>query len=156
MLTASRCWNGKDLDSPNHQDHMYNTQKEAFGNAGPCPASHPVRMPQVAYETLWDTAAFKSMWPKDGSNPFTLSFVGTSGYGTHADYMFGWKGDSLQRAMDSSCMFQACENGKPLKSQSVAQMNKCAAKTLVHEEIDGCKFPCCLLKLVLQELTIIH
>ncbi len=118
---------------------MYNTAKEAFAPAGPCPDTHPVRMPQVAYETLWDTTQFASMWPADGSNPFVLSFAGSNGYGTHADYMFGWKGDALQRAMDSSCMFQACENGKPLKSQSVAQMNKCAVKTQVPEDIDGCK-----------------
>ncbi len=123
---------------------MYNTAKEAFRPAGACPSSHPIRMPQVAYETLWDTTQFKDVWPKDGSNPLYLSFANNAGngaYGTHADYMFGWKGDSLQRAMDSSCMFQACENGKPLKSQSVAQMNKCAAKKLVNENIDGCK--CC-------------
>jgi hypothetical protein len=122
---------------------MYNTAKEAFVPAGPCPASHPVRMAQVAYETLWDTTSFNSMWPKEeGSQPFVLSFDDTKGYGTHADYLFGWKGDSLQRAMDSSCMFQACENGRPLKSQSVAQMNKCSVKSQVNEDIDGCKLNC--------------
>lgn len=36
-------------------------------------------------------------------------------------------------------MFTACENGKPLKSQSVAQMNKCAVKNAINENIDGCK-----------------
>ncbi|KAF2188814.1 hypothetical protein K469DRAFT_724217 [Zopfia rhizophila CBS 207.26] len=131
------CWDGKNLDSPDHQSHMYNTAKEAFSPAGPCPASHPVRMPQLAYETLWDTTQFNSLWPKDGSNPFVLSFGDNKGYGTHADYVFGWKGDSLQRAMDSSCMFTACENGKPLKSQAVAQMNKCAVKNSVIEDLDG-------------------
>ncbi|PVH80564.1 hypothetical protein DL98DRAFT_491417 [Cadophora sp. DSE1049] len=131
------CWDGKNLDSPDHQSHMFNTAVEAFSPAKPCPASHPVRMPQLAYETLWDTKQFDAMWPADGSNPFVLSFGDEKGYGTHADYMFGWKGDSLQRAMDSSCMFQACENGKPLKSQSVAEMNKCAVKTSVKENIDG-------------------
>jgi len=131
------CWDGKNLDSPDHQSHMYDTTKAAFQPSGPCPASHPVRVPQVAYETLWDTTQFNSMWPKDGSNPFVLSYGDNKGYGTHADYLFGWKGDSLQRAMDSSCMFQACENGKPLKSQAVAQMNKCAVKNFVNEGIDG-------------------
>ena len=133
------CWNGKDVDSPNHQDHMYNTQPEAFSPAGPCPASHPVRMPQVAYETLWDTTQFNNMWPKDGSNPFFLSYNDNKGYGTHADYLFGWKDDSLQKAMDSNCMFQACENGKPLKSQAPAAMNKCAVKSSINENLDGCK-----------------
>jgi hypothetical protein len=131
------CWDGKNVDSPDHQSHMYNTNKEAFQDAGPCPASHPVRVPQVAYETLWETQQFANMWPKDGSNPFFMSYGDNKGYGTHADYLFGWKGDSLQKAMDSSCMFQACENGKPLKSQTPQQMNKCAVKTAVNENLDG-------------------
>ncbi|KAL1889492.1 hypothetical protein Sste5346_008870 [Sporothrix stenoceras] len=131
------CWDGVNLDSPDHQSHMYNTQGEAFSNAGACPASHPVRMPQVAYETLWDTTGFNHLYPTDGSNPFFMSYGDDHGYGTHADYVFGWKGDSLQRAMDSSCMFQGCENGKPLLSQSVTEMNKCAVASTVHDDIDG-------------------
>ncbi len=119
---------------------FYTGKPDGFAAADPCPASHPVRMPQLAYETLWDTTQFDKLWPADGSNPFVFSFGGDAhGYGTHADYMFGWKGDSLQKAMDSSCMFQACENGKPLKSQSVADMNKCSVKSAVKENIDGCK-----------------
>ena len=69
-------------------------------------------------------------------------------YGTHANYLFSWKGDALQKAMDSSCMFQACEDENPLKSQGVAAMNKCAVKSSVNENIDGCKLECLLLKLI--------
>jgi hypothetical protein len=129
------CWDGKTLDPPDHQSHMFNTVRDAFQNAGPCPASHPVRVPQVAYETLWDTTQFNNMWPSNGQNPFVMSYDDNRGYGTHADYVFGWKGDSLQRAMDHSCMFQACENGNPLKSQSVQAMNACSVKDMINEDI---------------------
>jgi hypothetical protein len=119
---------------------MFNTAKEAFVAAGPCPASHPVRVAQVAYETLWDTAQFANMWPADGKNPFVLSYSDNMGYGTHADYLFGWKGDSLQRAMDDDCFFHAC--GSPgvqgvLKTQTVKEMNACKVKDFVEEDIDG-------------------
>ncbi|KAK1759140.1 hypothetical protein QBC47DRAFT_420179 [Echria macrotheca] len=134
------CWDGKNLDSPNHQDHMYATTKGGFQEAAPCPASHPVRVAQVAYETMWNTTVFKDMWPKNSNKqPFVWSFEG-NGYGTHADYLFGWKGDSLQRAMNSTCMFHKC--GSPgvqgiLKTQTVAEMNNCAVKKMVDEDVDG-------------------
>jgi hypothetical protein len=134
------CWDGKNLDSPDHQSHMFSTTKGGFREAGPCPESHPVKMPQLAYETMWDTAAFADMWPTDGSQPFVWSYADHKGYGTHADYVFGWKGDSLQRAMNDSCMFHAC--GSPgvqgiLKTQTVEDMNACAVDSTVTEDVDG-------------------
>ncbi|RYP42462.1 hypothetical protein DL767_000150 [Monosporascus sp. MG133] len=131
------CWDGKNVDSPDHQSHMYNTAREAFRPAGPCPASHPVRMPQLAYETMWDTAQFDDLWPADGSpQPFVWSYNDDKGYGTHADYVFGWKGDSLQRAMDSDCMFRGC-GGSVLETQSVADMNECVVESSVDEDVEG-------------------
>ena len=117
---------------------MYNTAGEAFVPADPCPESHPIRMPQLAYETMWDTTMFNGMWPEDGSNPFFWSYDDSKGYGTHADYIFGWKGDSLQRAMDSDCMFQDCGRGV-LDIQSTAEQNKCSVESSVDEDVDGCK-----------------
>ncbi|KAI6080875.1 hypothetical protein F4821DRAFT_42495 [Hypoxylon rubiginosum] len=134
------CWDGVNLDSPDHQQHMYSTTKGAFQEAGPCPASHPVRVPQLAYETMWNTTAFADMWPSDGSQPFVWSYDDSKGYGTHADYVFGWKDDSLQRAMNSSCFFHAC--GSPgvqgvLKTQTVEEMNECAVQNTVTEDTEG-------------------
>ncbi|KAJ8123344.1 hypothetical protein ONZ43_g683 [Nemania bipapillata] len=130
------CWDGKNLDSPDHQSHMYNTiTRDGFTNAPPCPASHPIRMPQLTYETVWDTTKFNSMWPSGTPNPFVWSFEGTKGYGTHADYMFGWKGDSLQRAMNKSeCFYDGCGS---IKKQVMSTANKCTVKDFVGEETDG-------------------
>lgn len=129
------CWNGKDLDSPNHQDHMYNTGKGGFVSAGACPSSHPIRMPQVAFETMWNTTMFndKSLWPADGSQPFVWSHDDMTGVGLHGDYLFGWKGDALQRAMDATSLL----SDGALKQQSVADCNKCSVKATVNEKIDG-------------------
>jgi len=129
------CWDGKNLDSPNHQSHMYNTvNSEGFTNAPPCPASHPVRVPQVAFETVWDTTPFNSMWPADAPNPFVWSYDGSS-YGTHADYLFGWKGDSLQRAMNKSeCFYDGCGS---IKKQPMATANNCKVQDMIGEETGG-------------------
>ncbi|TGJ82735.1 hypothetical protein E0Z10_g6034 [Xylaria hypoxylon] len=130
-----RCWDGKNLDSPDHQSHTYNTvNTDYFNNAPACPASHPVRVPQVTFETTWDTTKFNSMWPSGAPNPFVWSFEGNS-YGTHADYMFGWKGDALQRAMDKSeCFYDGCGS---IQKQSMATANKCQVQDMVGEQTDG-------------------
>ncbi len=139
LITLNRCWDGKNLDSPDHQSHMYNTIRyDGFTNAPACPASHPVRMPQLTYETVWDTTKFNSMWPSGTPNPFVWSFHGTSGYGTHADYMFGWKGDSLQRAMNKSdCFYDGCGS---ITKQPMSTANRCTVKDMVGEDTDGCMF----------------
>ncbi|KAI1172250.1 hypothetical protein F4777DRAFT_590656 [Nemania sp. FL0916] len=130
------CWDGKNLDSPDHQSHMYNTiTRDGFTNAPPCPASHPVRMPQLTYETVWDTTKFNGLWSQGMPQPFVWSFEGTRGYGTHADYMFGWQGDSLQRAMNKSeCFYDGCGS---IKKQQMTVANQCTVKDFVGEVTDG-------------------
>ncbi|KAI2634825.1 hypothetical protein GGS26DRAFT_551460 [Hypomontagnella submonticulosa] len=130
------CWDGKNLDSPDHQSHMYNTiTQDGFTNAPKCPESHPVRMPQVTYETVWDTTKFNSLWPSGAPNPFIWSFEGSSGYGTHADYMFGWKGDSLQRAMNKSeCFYDGCGS---ITKQAMSVANQCTVPDMVGEDTEG-------------------
>lgn len=120
---------------------MYNTVvSEGFVNAPPCPPSHPVRVPQVAFETVWDTREFNKMWPEGAPNPFVWSwevpgYQGGHGYGTHADYLFGWKGDALQRAMDTSeCFYDGCGS---LKKQPMSEANKCKVEDFVGEETEG-------------------
>ncbi len=137
-LNEPRCWDGKNLDSPDHQSHMFNTIKsDGFTNAPKCPDTHPVRVPQVTFETVWDTSKFNSMWTSGAPNPFVWSFEGAAG-GTHADYMFGWKGDALQRAMDKSeCFYDGCGS---ITKQPMATANKCSVSTMVNEVTDGCKF----------------
>ena len=139
VLTSPRCWDGKNLDSPDHQSHMYNTiTQDGFTNAPACPSSHPVRMPQLTYETVWDTTKFNSLWPSGTPNPFVWSFEGTSGYGTHADYMFGWKDDSLQRAMNqNNCFYDGCGS---ITKQAMSTANQCTVDDFVGEETDGCMF----------------
>lgn len=50
------CWDGKNTDSDNHKDHV------AFPDlviTGQCPESHPVNLPGILFETIWDTHAFE-------------------------------------------------------------------------------------------------
>ncbi|KAI0878151.1 hypothetical protein GGS24DRAFT_509172 [Hypoxylon argillaceum] len=129
------CWDGKTLDPPDHASHVAYPSSGTFESNGPCPATHPVKIPQLFYEVIWDTTQFnnKADWPADGSQPFVWSFGDKTGYGNHGDYVFGWKGDALQKAMDTNCNI----NCPALKSQNIQQGNQCSVQTSVNENIDG-------------------
>lgn len=103
-----------------------------------------MQTPQVFYETIWDTTPFndKSQWPADGSQPFVWSFGDKTGYGIHGDYVFGWKGDALQRAIDSNSQCNSDLLGNKLncptlKGQTIEQANKCTVKVTVNDNLDG-------------------
>ncbi|OAL53827.1 hypothetical protein IQ07DRAFT_501979 [Pyrenochaeta sp. DS3sAY3a] len=134
-----QCWDGKSLDSPDHRAHVVHpvSGPAAFPVVNiTCPASHPVHVPQLMYEVMWDTTSFnnKDDWPLDGSQPFVLSNNDTTGYGQHGDYVFGWKDDSLQRAMDSACYLRNCSL---LTEQPPKAKNLCNVPVTVDEDIDG-------------------
>ncbi|KAK1757956.1 hypothetical protein QBC47DRAFT_420838 [Echria macrotheca] len=134
------CWDGKNLDSPDHKSHV------AYPTAGPqtftgssvgttCPTTHPVKIPQIMLEIVWDTTAFnnKADWPAD-EKPLYLSTGDNTGYGQHGDYVFGWRGDALQRAMDAGCTGASCSNLKVLTNEEAA---KCKVPERVNEKWEG-------------------
>jgi hypothetical protein len=130
------CWDGKNLDSPDHREHVAYPATGTFESGGKCPDSHPVRLPQILLETVWDTRQFnnKADWPTEaGSQPFVWSSGDQTGFSTHADYVFGWKDDSLQKAMDAAQYVSA----PSLKKQNVAAQNQCQVKDMVGERFDG-------------------
>ncbi|KAK4163136.1 hypothetical protein QBC43DRAFT_345307 [Cladorrhinum sp. PSN259] len=135
------CWDGKNLDSPDHSSHMaYSPGSPTLAGAN-CPASHPVRVPQLMYEINWDTRSFnlpEYFDEKTQTQPFVYSFGDATGYGQHGDYIFGWKDDALQRGMDAvlgeNCVNDLCPI---LKSQGATEAAKCVKGTQVPDEVVG-------------------
>ncbi|KAK8065557.1 hypothetical protein PG997_012304 [Apiospora hydei] len=138
-VTFPSCWDGKNTDSPDHKSHIA-YPNGAFEMGSACPSTHPVKIPQVMYEIIFDTRQFnnKAEWPADGSQPFYWSFGDNTGYGIHGDYLFGWKDNALQKAMDGHCANDRCA---PLKRQTEAQANACLKSQSFKESIgdDQCE-----------------
>jgi hypothetical protein len=57
-ITFPTCWDGKNVDSPDHKSHVAYPVTGTFESGGKCPASHPVRLPQLMYEVMWDVSDF--------------------------------------------------------------------------------------------------
>jgi len=133
-VTFPSCWDGKNTDSPDHKSHISYPASGTFESGGACPASHPVKIPQVMYEVMMDTRQFnnKADWPADGSQPFVWSHGDPTGFGIHGDYVFGWKGDALQKAMDTKCSGDSC---KALQRQSNDKAIACTKSQMAKEDI---------------------
>jgi hypothetical protein len=146
----NRCWDGVNLDSEDHSSHVafpegpISAGLQIFGTD--CPASHPVRLPLLFMEIIWDTRPFNdpALWPTDGSQPFVFSMGDPTGFGQHADYLFGWEGDSLQRAMEVCTGGDGVPWNCPvLTTQDMETMNNCRQPNKIEEIVESqCKSTC--------------
>lgn len=61
------------LSTTGPQSHVSHPPGAFFGVE--CPASHPVHLPLLFMEIVWDTRPFNDpeLWPEDGSQPFVFS-----------------------------------------------------------------------------------
>ena len=69
------CWDGKNLDSPDHRQHVAYAPGNSALAGDKCPTTHPIRIPQVMYEIMFDTRQFSDpkYW-QDGKQPLVYSF----------------------------------------------------------------------------------
>ncbi|KAJ2918466.1 hypothetical protein MD484_g1941, partial [Candolleomyces efflorescens] len=95
------CWDGKNLDSPDHKSHV------AFRSGGPdkgdcTDPKYPVSIPRIFLEIYWNTGTFDKVrdQAKNPNQPFVFAYGDETGYGNHADFYNGWESGVLQRAVD--------------------------------------------------------
>ncbi|KAK2030075.1 hypothetical protein LX32DRAFT_338649 [Colletotrichum zoysiae] len=87
------CWNGKDLDSPDHKSHMAYPDLVMTGT---CPDGFDTSVPNILYEVIWNTAAYKNR-----NGRFVIANGDVQGFGYHGDFMAGWDEDFLQSAINT-------------------------------------------------------
>mmetsp|Transcript_12092 Transcript_12092/g.17383 ORF Transcript_12092/g.17383 Transcript_12092/m.17383 type:complete len:207 (+) Transcript_12092:92-712(+) len=85
-ISFQECWDGVNLDSPDHKSHVAFRQGEA--EDAPCPGTHPVRLPRLDFFIRWFNTS-RARWRfSDDSLVF------------HADYISGWDESFLQQLLD--------------------------------------------------------
>ncbi|KAL2019650.1 hypothetical protein VTK56DRAFT_9465 [Thermocarpiscus australiensis] len=107
------CWNGKDIESPDHKSHVAYPD---LITTGTCPKGFDVKLPGLMYETIWATNEFAGV-----PGEFVISNGDVQGFGYHGDFISGWDSNFLQAAVDQ------CTNGS-------GKVSDCPLFTLQSED----------------------
>ncbi|SDD58422.1 DUF1996 domain-containing protein [Aquimonas voraii] len=99
------CWNGVDLDSPDHKSHM--AYPETVGGVTRCPASHPVALPRVSYHYAFpvkpenfDPQTRSSRGWRLASDMYAVAGATPGGFSLHGDWINGWHVEAMQAVID--------------------------------------------------------
>lgn len=89
------CWDGQNLDSPDHQSHM--SYPIGAYNDGACPDSHPVHLLSLFYEYLAPTGNF----PYNGAGTWMLSNGDNQGLRFHGTRFYSYTGLNMHLMVSS-------------------------------------------------------
>ncbi len=111
-IATPQCWNGTDLDTPDHRSHLADMRRNAKG-VNSCPSSHPWIIPQftmgVAYSI--EPGDRPELWhlSSDAMLPDALRRPGAS---FHSDYFEAWDED-IRLRWEAACLDQQlnCSDG---------------------------------------------
>jgi hypothetical protein len=109
MVIFPACWDGKNLDSPDHKSHM------AYDEGGTCPSTHPVKIPEIAMNLHYDVTRTTNL--RLSSDNYSN---GPGGFSGHADWINGWNEDVLNMVVNNclkarkDCHANLLGNGKEL------------------------------------------
>ena len=101
-----QCWDGRNLDSPDHSSHMAHAHWYENG----CPSSHPVPLSQITVNVRYEVAeAGDSRHFRLSSDMYDTTKPG--GLSLHADWMNGWDPE-IQKIWIDNCSHKAmdCSN----------------------------------------------
>ncbi|KAM5541685.1 hypothetical protein V8D89_004666 [Ganoderma adspersum] len=135
------CWDGVNLDSPDHKSHMaYPVQ--AY-NTGDCPDTHPVHLVSLFYEMLVSVGQF-DYW---GNGTWVFANGDTTGYGHHGDFTNGWDVELLQEAIDTCTQAQGNVLDCPPLAAAIdqASADACVLETDIVDEDTGFSAPIAVL-----------
>jgi hypothetical protein len=93
------CWDGVNLDAPDHASHMAYSEALPVAGGGltiTCPATHPVRLSQVSYN-MGFPVTLQNANPAGNSGSWRLASdmydttTAAGGYSVHGDWFMAWE-----------------------------------------------------------------
>jgi hypothetical protein len=102
-LRFPMCWNGKDLDSPNHRSHMaYGTGGDGWvTRQGGCPSTHPVHLPELTLFANFVAHGNTSEWYLSSDRMPGMTHPNGSTF--HADWFGAWD-NGIQHTWTQKCV----------------------------------------------------
>jgi hypothetical protein len=95
-ISFPQCWDGVNLDSPDHRSHMAYPIYRNYPQRSSCPPSHPVLLPNISVLLHYPVKPgdTPSTW-RLTSDKYSTSIRG--GLSAHADWMNGWDQPTLNK-----------------------------------------------------------
>ncbi|KAF2085078.1 WSC-domain-containing protein [Saccharata proteae CBS 121410] len=136
QVTFPGCWDGKNLDSQNHQSHVAYPKDGNF-DGGRCPSTHPKHIMTLFFEVTYRTDQFDDMWYDEVKQPFVFANGDPTGYGFHGDFINGWDIPTLQKAI-TNCVDGAIS----CPDQTFTYFDKeetqaCKLPNMINEKVNG-------------------
>ncbi|KAF1991758.1 WSC-domain-containing protein [Aulographum hederae CBS 113979] len=143
QIVMPSCWDGVNLDSPDHKSHMSYPIDGDF-DGGRCPKSHPVHLMTLFYEVTYRTDSFSDRWYGD-KQPFVLANGDGTGYGYHGDFVNGWDIDVLAKGVKNCVDGTPDCPGETFTFYDQGETQACKLDSKVGEQVSGTldKLPGC-------------
>lgn len=120
-IVFPQCWDGVNLDAPDHQSHMAYPSEATppVVGTGSCPVTHPIAIPEISYN-------FAVRVTEDSGPPSTWRFSSDHhegappGSSLHADWMNGWDPEVMETIVEEclnparECMVGLLGDGRQL------------------------------------------
>ena len=107
--STPECWDGRNLDSPDHRSHMAFVLRDKNSGKEYCPTTHPYLMPRLHFQRIFTiraddiTTTWRLTSDMPGDQPGSMA---------HADYMMAWSDETIERWM-AACVNKllTCSDG---------------------------------------------
>jgi hypothetical protein len=141
-ITFPQCWDGINLDSPDHKSHMaYAPVYPVPPTGNGCPTTHPVPLTEIAFQVRYLVGPEGTSKWRLASDVYSESIP--AGYSMHGDWMNGWRQDILEAWTKNcnnaslNCQAHLLGDGRAMGSCPGNTAGPCVPDTPVAVTVDG-------------------